>query len=462
LTKIKLTEFFKKFKLSIFFKLFLVLLGTGFLVFLIIGIFLRTQTNPRVHDVIRKNMENYIHYLVQDIGNPPDTLRAREIAKSYDFQIAYLSDKFNWSTGKITELKRGLIRRHRTGSLTPRWLGYQLFEYHHPDGSQFIFGINHATFFDNHEKRVILLFLCLGLTFLISYWAIQRILKPIKWLKQGVLQVSQANFNHYIPVKSEDELGELSRSFNNMTRRIQEMFHARDQLLLDVSHELRSPITRMKVALEFFPEAKDRQSIHEDLNEMEQMITEILETERLKGGHGKLALEPSDIVNVIQQVADNYQDQSPGIKFIRSPSINKLSIDMERIKIVLKNIFENALKYSQPDSHPIEVTVSEMEQMVIIEIQDDGIGVSAEHLPYLFEPFYRVDKSRSKKTGGYGLGLSLCKKIMEAHGGSIEMVTRKPRGMIVRLIFPKLVESAKHNESSPCNKSDYPPEISQL
>ncbi len=445
MTKIKLTEFFKKYKLSIFFKLFLVLLGTGFLVFLIIGIFLRTQTNPRVHNVIRKNMENYIHYIVQDIGNPPDTLRAREIAKSYDFQIAYLSDKLNWSTGKIPELKRGLIRRHRTGSLTPRWLGYQLFEYHNPDGSQFIFGIDHSTFLENHEKRVILLFIFLGLTFFLSYLMIQRILRPIKWLKQGVLQLSQANFHHYIPIKSDDELGELSLSFNTMTRRIQEMIHARDQLLLDVSHELRSPITRIKVAMEFLPETKNRQSIQDDLGEMERMITEILETERLKGGHGKLMLQAIDIIQVIKKVTDNYQGYLPQIKLISSQSVSKLSIDIERIKMVLKNILENALKYSQPDSQPIEIELKSTTENIIVEIRDDGIGVPAEHLPYLFEPFYRVDKSRSKKTGGYGLGLSLCKKIMEAHGGSIEVINRKPRGMIVKLTFLIKIESTQHN-----------------
>jgi signal transduction histidine kinase len=113
--------------------------------------------------------------------------------------------------------------------------------------------------------------------------------------------------------------------------------------------------------------------------------------------------------------------------------------------MVLKNILENALKYSQPDSQPIEIELKSTTENIIVEIRDDGIGVPAEHLPYLFEPFYRVDKSRSKKTGGYGLGLSLCKKIMEAHGGSIEVINRKPRGMIVKLTFLIKIESTQHN-----------------
>lgn len=446
LTRIKLTEFFKKFQLSIFFKLFLVLLCTGFLVFMIIGIFLRTQMNQRVQTTIRKNMDNYIHYLVQDIGNPPDTLRARALAKNYDFQILYFGDKLNWASGKFPETPPGLFQRHRSPAYIPKWIGRQSIRYENPDGSLFIFGIDHSVFMTDHEKRAGWLFVCLALLFLMSYWAIQRILKPIKWLKQGVLQVSQANFNYHIPVRSEDELGKLSISFNNMTRRIQEMIHAREQLLLDVSHELRSPITRIRVALEFLPETKERQGIQEDLTGMEQMITEILETERLKGGHGKLHRQNHDLIQIIHQAIENYREQPPGIKLIKSPTVLKFDVDIERVKIVFKNLLENAIKYSQSDSNPVEILVNETYEGVIIEIRDDGIGVPAGHLPYLFEPFYRVDKSRSKKTGGYGLGLSLCKKIMEAHGGNIEMVNRKPRGMIAKLTFPKNAESAENHQ----------------
>ena len=114
-----------------------------------------------------------------------------------------------------------------------------------------------------------------------------------------------------------------------------------------------------------------------------------------------------------------------------------LKIDLNRIRTVLKNILENAVKYSKPESQPVEIAVDGEEKSVVIRIRDYGSGIPKEELPYLFEPFYRTDKSRSKDTGGYGLGMSLCKKIMEAHGGKIEIHSEVNVGTTVVLRFER-------------------------
>ena len=124
--------------------------------------------------------------------------------------------------------------------------------------------------------------------------AIRWILKPVRWLSDGVRQVSSGNFDYRMPVKRLDEFGTLAEAFNSMTGRIREMLHARERLLLDVSHELRSPITRMKVALEFMPDSAVAQGMRADIHDMETMISEILETQRLGSPYGSLNLEETD------------------------------------------------------------------------------------------------------------------------------------------------------------------------
>jgi signal transduction histidine kinase len=273
------------------------------------------------------------------------------------------------------------------------------------------------------------------LVFGFSYLLMRHILKPVKLLQQGVLQLSTGNMDHNIPVNRNDELGDLTRSFNNMTRRIREMIRARDQLLLDVSHELRSPLTRIRVALELLPHSQDRCSILEDISEIEKMITDILESERLKEGHGRLKIAVLDLVELIRNVAGEYATSIPAIRISAVAEKVMVNADEERIRILIKNILENSIKYSLPDSRPVEVSIKKDENAVSVLIQDDGSGIPAQDIPYLFEPFYRVDKSRSKKTGGYGLGLHLCKKIMDAHGGEIKIYNNPRRGITVQLKF---------------------------
>ncbi len=135
-------------------------------------------------------------------------------------------------------------------------------------------------------------------------------------------------------------------------------------------------------------------------------------------------------------MVDVYKDDSPGVDLHLAHSEVWLEIDREKIKTVLRNLLENARKFSLPDSRPVEIAVEENGSAIIVRVCDDGPGIPDADLPNLFEPFYRVDRSRSRKTGGYGLGLSICKRIMEAHGGSIAVTNNAERGTTFVLTFP--------------------------
>lgn len=131
-----------------------------------------------------------------------------------------------------------------------------------------------------------------------------------------------------------------------------------------------------------------------------------------------------------------FENQSPGVQADDIPTGSAIQVDPEQIKIVFKNILTNAIKFSSPDSQPVSIRLKDRPPNIVLQIADHGIGIPQDELPFIFEPFYRVDKSRTKDTGGYGLGLSLCKTIMEAHGGRIQIDSTPNVGTTVTLFFP--------------------------
>ena len=221
-----------------------------------------------------------------------------------------------------------------------------------------------------------------------------------------------------------------------MTSRIEGMLQTKDQLLLDISHELRTPITRMKVALEFLPKSRAKNSLQADIVEMEKMVTGILETARMRHQYAELKKQPTDLVALLKQTAAAFENQPPGIETVDLPPELSVQVDPQQIKTVFENLLSNAFKYSEPESDPVKISVERRASGVRVRIEDHGIGIPQGQLAHIFEPFYRVDKSRSKDSGGYGLGLSLCKSIMEAHKGKIEVQSRPKEGTTVLLFFP--------------------------
>jgi signal transduction histidine kinase len=424
---------------SVFTKLLVIIIVTGIAINLVVaGFFLahRHMTGQTIH----QNLIQYINYLIADIGNPPSIDRARDIARQTLLEIHFESPQQKWSTaGNPPDLSQG---RFHVWKQSPdirfgRYQGHSLVEVNRDNG-RFMFEF--ATPFDREEHRDGLFLILLALLVVIlggAYLTIRRVLRPVRWLNEGVQEVSRGNLTHRVPLKKSDELRDLAEAFNDMTERIREMLQAKEQLLLDVSHELRSPLTRMKVALEFLPESKSKESIQNDLAEMQKMISDILDTARTHHVHGKLKRQRLNLMDLFNEIMPAFENKAPGIQAGDLPEAAEADVDPEQIKIVLNNVLENALKYSQPDSEPVRISLKIQDAYVILYIKDNGIGVPPEELPFIFEPFYRVDKSRSRHTGGYGLGLSLCKTIMEAHGGKIEIDSEPDEGTTISLFFPQ-------------------------
>jgi signal transduction histidine kinase len=271
---------------------------------------------------------------------------------------------------------------------------------------------------------------------LLTQRVLQHLLRPLRELNDGVTRLGEGDLSVNIPRTTSDEFGTLTDAFNQMATRVREMIVVRDQLLVDVSHELRSPLTRLKVALELMPDDTERVRLSREVAEMERMITGLLELERLRAGRG-VTLVRQDIVPLVHEVAATFEDRAPGVEVsIDGARAIMLDVDAEQLRTVLRNLLENAVKYSLPDSRAIRVSVSNNGNGTVVRVSDDGAGIPGEDAERIFEPFFRVDRSRSKESGGYGLGLSICKRVMEAHGGRIAVEKTNGRGASFVLVFP--------------------------
>lgn len=423
---------------SVFTKLLVIVIVTGLCTHIALGAFfwMFRLTAGRPY---QKTIHQYLSYIIADMGEPPQLARAARIARDASLQIVYQGPQSSWSTDtapssyssrrlrpwtEFPNVSSGMVRRHFVVQVDhPQ--GRFVFKFRSPPGE-----------ITNPTPWHLALLLVISLILAGAYLTMRFVLKPINWLEEGVRQVGKGNLNHTVPVKGRDELRDLAEAFNEMTGRIRSMLRAKERLLMDVSHELRSPLTRVGVALEFMPEGRPKESIKADLQEMTHMISTILETARRHHAYAGVKLEPTGLNRLLQTVVSEFAGQSPGVILREPPAALVCRMDPPKMKTVLRNILANALKYSQPESRPVEISVEQKPPFAAIQIRDYGIGIPAGELEAIFEPFYRVDKSRSRQTGGYGLGLSLCKTIMDAHGGNIQIASSPGSGTTVCLFIP--------------------------
>ena len=425
---------------SIFVKLLLIFLATGVALFIVIRgfFFIGVDRNQGFKADLFKNLSKYSHQLVQEIGTPPDEELARILAKELGIQFRVNSSGETWATDpslpsmsnlEVDEdfsnstTKVGRYRRHPFVLIKHDDIQYALFFLHRPFG-------------ELPAWSFLGLVAVVGIIIGTSYVAVHRLFRPLNWLTEGVDEISQGNFNHQVPIRSADELGRLTQSFNEMARQVNDMIQARDRLLLDVSHELRSPLTRMKLIIEMVHDQTAKEKLQQEIRELEMMVTELLESERLNSEVGGLTVADTDLVTIVKELVESYASAGPGVRLETSPQNVHLSLDRHRVQIALRNLIENAIKYSRPEFGPVTLRIVTTSDAALVNVQDYGLGISIDEESRIFEPFYRIDPSRTRDTGGYGLGLSLVKKIMIAHGGDVLLESESDHGSTFTLKFP--------------------------
>lgn len=287
-----------------------------------------------------------------------------------------------------------------------------------------------------HISLVTSLLIVISAVVLTAHTVLRRMLGPLRDLSAGVTRLGAGDLDVELQARTRDEFGSLAVAFNQMVGRVRGMIASRDQLLLDVSHELRSPLARMKVALELLPPGQRPRGMAEDIAEMDRMIGELLELERLRSGHG-IVRRSENLAGVVRDAAAAFAHLPPGVEVVSAPDSVLAEIDAEKVRAVLRNLIENAVKYSGPTAKPVEIEVTTEDSAVIVRVRDFGPGIPDADRDRIFEPFFRVDRSRTRATGGFGLGLSLCRRVMDAHGGQIRLASPASGGATFVLTFPR-------------------------
>ncbi len=390
---------------------------------------------------VKPIMGHYVELLEREIELPPDLAQARAITKDIPVSIHVFGPEGSWTTADKLPDRDNLVAI--TPSSSASSTGFRQYQLHnlgnelilstHRDGYDIFFQI-HQTGESRHGGTygLTILLTIFGILLLI-YYATKALFKPIEEIQNGISLIGSGKLNHRIAKRRNDQLGDLADNVNAMADDISEMLEAKRQLLLGISHELRSPLTRSRVHLALMEESGSKQEVEKDIIMMEQMITELLESERLNSRHVSLNLETVDLELVIRELV---QDEFGRRIQIMELDPVQAELDQARIKLLLRNLLQNAIKHNiNNERRPTVSLVIESEQFCVY-VTDNGEGIDPAHIPHLTEPFYRADPSRQRKTGGYGLGLHLCRVIVEAHGGTLTITSEPGLGTTFRCGFP--------------------------
>ncbi len=282
----------------------------------------------------------------------------------------------------------------------------------------------------------------LGLAMLFAgYAAVQWLFKPIRSIRAGTAQIGKGNFEHRIRNIRSDQLGDLAADINQLADDVEGMLDAKRALLLGISHELRTPLSRLQLAIEFLDDEKDRATIRAEVKEMDKIIVELLEAERLNTRHAQLARTDVRIAELVEQLLDDFfvRDRHR-IRFDDHTGNAVVRIDEARVSLLLKNLISNAVRYSPESADSIEVTAAVDHGELVLRVRDHGPGLPAEQAERIGEPFFRGDPSRARQTGGTGLGLHLAMLVASAHEGTLVLVDTEGEGACFEARLPLGVE----------------------
>ncbi len=417
-----------------------------------------------LREVVGAHISLYADYVMNDIGSPPSIERAEAITKRVPVDIRIAGPGVDWTSDpsfpSIDKIPFGPIpmdflgldeKTHRkleswaTTLKLVRFAEYRRYAFIElvRDGYKIVIAsprMSETPRPDLTQPAIVFISI---IVLLGCYFAVRWLVKPIKWIQKGTARIGQGDLTYRIKANRHDDLGDLAADINHMADDVRDMLEAKQQLLLAISHELRSPLTRAKVALEFLDDSQVKHDLLGDMREMEHLIADLLESERMNAGHTTLRRSPVDLGPMLRSLIETeFEDRSARID-LRVPAEPVVrEVDEIRVRLVVKNLIENALRYSPPDGAPVEVTLTALPGMVTLRVRDHGPGIPKEHLSRVTEPFYRADRARSRSTGGLGLGLYLAKRIAEAHCGSLVIESELGQGTLCIVTLPDCIPAA--------------------
>lgn len=415
-------------------------------VFLLLALTMAATFLVGMQNVLHGSLQNYARPLVADyidkltaeIGTPPDIEKARALTQRLPLHIRIEGPQVNWDSHPLE--RRALHGEHhfpphspgadRSDGGDPNWHPWRLLA----DGHRISYTLADLS----HEGRPriigwITLSVLLLLT-VVAYLYVRRLLRPLQDIRSGAIRYGQGDFAQTIIVRQHDELGELAGQINTMAAKLHHMLEAKRQLLLAISHELRSPLTRARLNLELVDEGDARDALLRDMGEMRDLIDDLLESERLAQGHAALHRDMTDLPALAQElIATHFAGRTLQVDL--DDVLPPLALDQVRIRLLLRNLLDNALRHGAGADAAPQLSIRGDADTLIVVVRDHGPGVDEDLLPHLADAFYRADAARQRATGGVGLGLYLCKLVAEAHGGHMSIRNAHP-GLEICVTLP--------------------------
>jgi two-component system sensor histidine kinase CpxA len=276
---------------------------------------------------------------------------------------------------------------------------------------------------------------------LLCYWLALHLTSPVRALQKAVERFGAGDLAARVGSTRRDELGQVARTFDRMAGRIETLLAAERRLLLDISHELRSPLARLGVAVEL---ARSGENLDAQLNRIQKesdrlnaLVGQLLQVTRAEGDPNSLRRDPIRLDELVAQLLDDAQIEASArgcdLQYARREPVT-VEGDPELLRRAVENVIRNAIRYSPPHA-AVEVSLARRNGTAIVDVRDHGPGVPEESLPRLFDAFYRVESDRNRASGGIGLGLSIARRAIQLHKGSIHARNAQP-GLEVELELP--------------------------
>ena len=406
-----------------------------------------------IRGLISGHLSLHVQYVREDIGSPPRIERAVSITERVPVDIRILGPDIDWASDpefpRLSELDFGPSPAFSDdpGAWVDELLGI---EFASQGGHNFL----RMSSGENGEYDIVVvtprisdvrsgpdlsyIIVGLGLTFLLlGYAAVSWLFKPIRAIRTGAEHIGRGNFDHRIESIRHDQLGDLAREINTLAGDVQNMLDAKRALLLGISHELRTPLSRLRLLIEFIDDEKQQPELKAEVVEMEKIIVSLLEAERLNSRHEPLSRSVVGVRGLIDELIDDFFDRDRDrIQVIDLSDGAPATIDEARVSLLLKNLVSNALRYSPADSGPVELTIATEGDELVLRVRDHGPGIPADEAEHIGEPFYRGDPSRTRETGGTGLGLYLATLVARAHGGTLELLDTGEQGACFEARLP--------------------------
>ncbi|MBT5220357.1 MAG: HAMP domain-containing protein [Woeseia sp.] len=436
---------------SLSFRLLLIFIVLGGL--FVFGTFKAIQrfyNSDQIRGLISGHLSLHVNYVREDIGVPPRIDRAIEITKKVPVDIRILGPDVDWASDpafpRLEQLNFASSPRFSDdpGAWADELQGIDFANLDNHDflrmrqsGYEIVVSTPRISDVSDGPALVPLI-LGLGLSFLLlAYAAVTWLFRPIRTIREGAEHIGHGNFDFRILKVRRDQLGDLATDINRMASDVESMLDTKRALLLGISHELRTPLSRMRLTLEFLDDKDNAESLKAEIVEMEKIVVSLLEAERLNSRHAQLSKTNVLVSGLIKKLLDDFFSREAdriGVTLPAEPV--SAYIDEARIALLLKNLIGNALRYSNREDGLVELTISTTDHELAMTVTDHGPGLSKDQAEHIGEPFYRSDASRTRESGGTGLGLYLATLVADAHGGSLKLLDTDDHGASFEVRIP--------------------------